>query len=240
MLALYRDFGHFFDQFAKLGFSYQGKHYTSHNNFLRAFQGARGMKTGFTCRAGYNLAAAAERDGRMVMGILLGETTAGKRDGKMLRAMRGAFADPENDSITLENLPMLAEHGARSRVNRGFIAEECLHPRQTQKAYRVSEWSLVFDLETEKQLAMDRARQLIREHDKARGASPLLIPQWARNVIYRVGITGLSQLKATSLCLELRKLDEHCIVLPPRAAQLTVQRALTTIDWIASQKKYQE
>ena len=57
--ALYRDFGHFFEQFAKLGFNYQGKHYNSHNNFLRVFQGARGMKTGFTCRAGYNLAAAA-------------------------------------------------------------------------------------------------------------------------------------------------------------------------------------
>ena len=135
---------------------------------------------------------------------------------------------------------MAAEHGARNAVNRGFIAEECIHPRKPHQAHRVSEWSLVFGLETEQQLAMERARQLIRAYDHAKGARPLLIPQWARNVIYRVGITGLSQSRATTLCLELRHLDEHCIVLPPKTAQLTVERALATIDWIASQKIYQE
>ena len=235
--ALYQDFSDHFDQFSKLGFDYKGRHYNSHNNFLRAFEGARGLKTGFTCRAGYNLAAVAERDGRMVMGILLGETTAGRRDVKMLSAMRRAFEEPQTSGgLVLDTMPLLPEHGVGSPVNRGFIAEECLHPRQSRNLQQVSQWSIVFGLETEKQLALDRARKLIAEHDQAKGARPLLIPQWARDVIYRVAITSLSQSKATSLCLELRERDEHCIVLPPRAAELTLERALATMDWIASQK----
>ena len=237
--ALYHDFNHHFGQFAKLGFDHEGKHYGSHNNFLRAFQGARGLKTGFTCRAGYNLAAAAERDGRVVMGVLLGETTAGRRDDKMSRAMHRAFEALNGDrTYTLDNLPRSSEQGDRHPVNREFIAEECINPRKSRDVYRVSKWSVVFDLETEKQLAVDRAKRLIREHESATGAKPLLIPQWAQDVIYRVAVTGLDKDKATKLCLELRNLSEHCIVLPPKAAELRVERALATMDWIA--KRTQE
>ena len=238
--ALYRDFEDYFDQFAKLGFNHEGKHYGSHNNFLRAFPGARGLKTGFTCRAGYNLAAAAERDGRLVMGILLGETTARGRDRKMLRAMRRAFEISDGKrSYTLENLPRSPAQGARHPVNREFIAEECINPRKPPDAYRVSGWSVVFDLETEKQLALDRARRLIREYRPAGGATPLLIPQWAQDVIYRVAVTGLVKDTATELCLELRKRSEHCIVLPPRVAEQKVERALATMEWIAKRNTEQ-
>ena len=94
----------------------------------------------------------------------------------------------------------------------------------------------MFELETEKQLAMDRARLLIRTNEKAKGARPLLIPQWAQNVIYRVAITGLTEESAIALCLELRNRSEHCIVLPPKAAEARVERALATMDWIANRQ----
>ena len=239
--ALYRDFNGYFDQFSKLGFDYQGNHYNSHNNFLRAFQGALGLKTGFTCRAGYNLVAAAKRDGRMIMGVLLGETTAAKRDAKMRQVIRHAFAQPHPDrDLALYTLPLSPEQGIGHPINAGAIAEECLHPGKARGATQVSGWSVVFGLEVDKQQALNRARELIRAYKSATGAKPLLIPQWARNIIYRVAITGLSETNATSLCLELRTQNQHCIVLPPKAAQLIVARALATMEWIANQQDKQE
>ena len=234
VLAIYRDFRAYFSEFSKIGFEHNGKHYASHNNFLRAFKGARGLKTGFTCLAGYNLAAAAERDGQVLMGVVLGETTAHNRDTKMMQAMNQAFQTPASQAgLYLDAIAPLPEHGSNQPINQHFIATECLYPTKPKSVYRVEGWSLVFDLETEKQAAIKQARQFILKYDKAKNAKPLLIPHWARNIIYRVAITSLTEDKATSLCLALRKIKEHCIVLPPKAGQLTLQRALATMDWIA-------
>jgi D-alanyl-D-alanine carboxypeptidase len=51
----------------------------SHNALLRTFPGADGMKTGFTCDSGYNVAASATRDGRRLMAIVLGESSGNER-----------------------------------------------------------------------------------------------------------------------------------------------------------------
>jgi D-alanyl-D-alanine carboxypeptidase len=51
----------------------------SHNALLRTFPGADGLKTGFTCDSGYNVAATATRDGRRLMAIVLGESSGNER-----------------------------------------------------------------------------------------------------------------------------------------------------------------
>jgi D-alanyl-D-alanine carboxypeptidase len=51
----------------------------SHNALLRTFPGADGMKTGFTCDSGYNVAATATRDGRRLIAIVLGESSGNER-----------------------------------------------------------------------------------------------------------------------------------------------------------------
>jgi D-alanyl-D-alanine carboxypeptidase len=51
----------------------------SHNALLRTFPGADGMKTGFTCDSGYNVAATATRDGHRLMAIVLGESSGNER-----------------------------------------------------------------------------------------------------------------------------------------------------------------
>ena len=51
----------------------------SHNALLKTFPGADGMKTGFTCDSGYNVAASATRDGRRLVAIVLGESSGNER-----------------------------------------------------------------------------------------------------------------------------------------------------------------
>ncbi len=51
----------------------------SQNDLLRVLEGADGMKTGFTCGAGYNVVASATRDGVRLIAVVFGEQTRQKR-----------------------------------------------------------------------------------------------------------------------------------------------------------------
>jgi len=51
----------------------------THNGLLRSFEGADGLKTGFTCDSGYNVVASATRDGHRLMAVVLGESSGAKR-----------------------------------------------------------------------------------------------------------------------------------------------------------------
>jgi D-alanyl-D-alanine carboxypeptidase len=52
----------------------------NHNRLLGRFQGADGMKTGYTCSSGFNLAASATRNGRRLVAIVLGGSSAQQRN----------------------------------------------------------------------------------------------------------------------------------------------------------------
>jgi D-alanyl-D-alanine carboxypeptidase len=82
----------------------------THNALLTSFPGGDGIKTGFTCASGYNLAASATRDGRRLVAIVLGEESSAKRNaraaallehGFRTRAWKALYPTPR-----VENLPM--------------------------------------------------------------------------------------------------------------------------------------
>ena len=64
----------------------------NHNNLVGRVRGVDGLKTGFTNAAGFCLAATAERDGRRVIGVLMGSPSTKERDVKMAELLENAFA----------------------------------------------------------------------------------------------------------------------------------------------------
>ncbi|HVZ05833.1 D-alanyl-D-alanine carboxypeptidase family protein [Hyphomicrobium sp.] len=65
----------------------------NHNALLRTFPGADGMKTGFICDSGYNVAATATRDGRRLMAIVLGESSGNERAIRAAALLEYGFQD---------------------------------------------------------------------------------------------------------------------------------------------------
>jgi len=59
--ALFDGFPDDYQRFSTVGFKFNGRQINTHNNFLLSFAGAQGLKTGFTCKAGFNLVATACR-----------------------------------------------------------------------------------------------------------------------------------------------------------------------------------
>ncbi|MGX1099834.1 D-alanyl-D-alanine carboxypeptidase family protein [Amorphus sp. MBR-141] len=69
-----------------------GNHiYKNHNYLVAHFPGTTGMKTGFICSSGFNLAATAKRGGREIAAIVLGGYTSRERNEETAKLLEIGF-----------------------------------------------------------------------------------------------------------------------------------------------------
>lgn len=81
----------------------------THNALLTGYPGGDGIKTGYTCASGYNLAASATRDGHKLVAILLGEESNAKRTARAAALLDNGFRTREWKALypaaRVENYP---------------------------------------------------------------------------------------------------------------------------------------
>jgi len=102
-LALLHDFPEYYHFFADRSVTINGRSLPTVNGILVNYQGADGIKTGFTCGAGYNLVASAKHGDRRLVGVVLGGGNRGERASEMATLLNSGFA--KSDS----KLPMLRD-----------------------------------------------------------------------------------------------------------------------------------
>ncbi|MFG1349311.1 serine hydrolase [Xanthobacter autotrophicus] len=69
--------------FSTRTFYYRGQAIGNHNRLLGRVEGVDGIKTGYTQASGFNLVTSVKRDGRYLVGVVLGGSSAGSRDARM-------------------------------------------------------------------------------------------------------------------------------------------------------------
>jgi D-alanyl-D-alanine carboxypeptidase len=117
--ALLREFPDHADLFS-IGALQLGKQYIpNHNGLLGRYPGADGMKTGFTCPAGFNVVASANHSGRRLIVVVLGAPTAKSRNQEAADLFDRGFAMGGGGS--LESLPSGSGPAPNMR------ADVCLH-----------------------------------------------------------------------------------------------------------------
>jgi D-alanyl-D-alanine carboxypeptidase len=90
--ALIRDFPQYYHYFSVTSFTFHGRTVYGHNPMLGTYDGADGLKTGFTSAAGYNLATSARRHGTRIIGIVLGAPNIPQRHAKMISLLDHGFS----------------------------------------------------------------------------------------------------------------------------------------------------
>ena len=90
---LMQDHATYWHFFSTKSFAYNGRTYRTHNSLVRSFEGADGLKTGYTRRSGYNLATSAKRGDHHLIGIVLGGRSGRTRDAHMRTILTKGFAD---------------------------------------------------------------------------------------------------------------------------------------------------
>ncbi len=90
-VAMLRDFPEYYHYFSVESFTYHGVQYAGHNHVLNKFDGADGIKTGYIRASGFNLVTSAQRNGRRLVGVIMGGQTPYVRDKNMVAMMTKGF-----------------------------------------------------------------------------------------------------------------------------------------------------
>jgi D-alanyl-D-alanine carboxypeptidase len=91
-LALYYNFPREYRYFATQEFYFRGNEINTHNRLLESYQGTDGIKTGFINASGFNIATSAVRNGRRLIGVVMGGQSARIRDRQMASLLDQGFA----------------------------------------------------------------------------------------------------------------------------------------------------
>ncbi len=81
------DFPQYYHYFATPSFTFQGRLYQTHDNLLYRFDGVDGIKTGYTNASGFNLVSSLVREGKHIIGVVMGGRTARGRDNEMMELL---------------------------------------------------------------------------------------------------------------------------------------------------------
>jgi len=109
-ISLMRDFPEEFALFSNRRIEFRGMKLRGHNGVMNRYEGADGIKTGYTKASGYNLVTSATRDGKRLVGVVMGGETAEKRDNQMIGLLDKYFpatTDSLSSASTVE--PAAAE-----------------------------------------------------------------------------------------------------------------------------------
>ncbi len=90
-LRLQRDFPKEFAYFSRPSFTFAGRVVRTHNRLLGRMRGVDGIKTGYTRASGFNLVSSAGRDGRRLVGVVMGGASGGARNRYMAAMLETAF-----------------------------------------------------------------------------------------------------------------------------------------------------
>ncbi len=110
VLALYirRDYPQYLPMFGTEAVTLGKASLESNNSLLEHFEGTTGMKTGYVCASGLNIVATVERQGRSLLGVVLGGSSARERNEMtaelFLRGLSGAVTGSGQSVVALPNL----------------------------------------------------------------------------------------------------------------------------------------
>tara|TARA_R110002110_G_scaffold49008_3_gene145596 strand:+ start:2101 stop:3822 length:1722 start_codon:yes stop_codon:yes gene_type:complete len=103
------DFPQYYRYFGTKTFAWDGRVFKNHNHLLGKYEGMNGLKTGYTAASGFNLTTTVKRDGKSVIGVVLGGKTARARDLQMIaildRTMPKAVAQRDTGTRFASAIP---------------------------------------------------------------------------------------------------------------------------------------
>ena len=201
-------------------FRYGGKNYINHNKLMKSYDGMDGIKTGYVRASGYNLAASAERNGRRLVGIVIGSKSSKKRNRHMSELLDRSFAKfssgkphvvrkaplprPEKQRLVRASTPSLPNTGPGTRVREKIWSVQLGAFNKYTPALRLAQ--KVVD-----QISGGAERHRIRVVRSGSRRGKL-------KSLYRARLTGYSKTQARSLCRKIKSLGMECLPIAPAKA----------------------
>jgi D-alanyl-D-alanine carboxypeptidase len=217
-LALIRDYPRYYPLFNQRKVTIGKMSRGTVNTLLRSYKGADGFKTGFTCGSGYNLVASATRDGRRVIGVVLGSTSRDQRSSQMTMLLDAGFARAATKDVALtETVPADADAGAPPTV---ISDRTCTTHGDGESAViaaaRAGAWGIVFGSFADKKKAEAVLADASQQLGPLAGAKATIAPRSYNGVKqWTAMMVGISQGAAGKACQKLWARNAYCLALRP-------------------------
>jgi D-alanyl-D-alanine carboxypeptidase len=232
-LALHQEFPREFNYFSVQEFKFRGETFTGHNRVTRNYDGADGIKTGFTRASGFNLASSVERDGRRLIGVVLGSPSWQVRDRQMVQMLDRGFAALA--AIEVARAPDTVLPSTEARKTAGAMARlaavtspigRAQAAPMVKPAVRPAAQTAAAG-QRHVQLGAFRARQSAEKVAKAASRLPAAKGKTVRIVkrpsgnrqLYSVQLSSFTEQAARTACANLKKKKWTCFVVRPAAAE---------------------
>ncbi len=210
--ALYHHFPQYYSWFSIPKFQYEGKTYTTHNYLLKDFDGADGMKTGYTAASGFNIVTSARRGSHRVIAVTMGHKQQEARDKKVYAMMDKALErmDLANrvDSKLLraeidKALPMSKQNKVAS--TRSSISE---------KNGKNGNWAIQIGAFNDYGTAQRHAEKIKRKLAGKFAARRIAVEKFSHNgqSLYRSKLVGFAKADATRACRILKNIRQTCMI----------------------------
>lgn len=223
--AMYHHFPKYYKLFATRTYTYKNQKLYTHNHLLKNFQGADGMKTGFTNASGYNIVTSAKRDGNRVIAVTMGHNTARVRDQKVAQLMNQGLKKLAMDTkVSDSNLyAAIEEPIATTQIAENEVTE----PQQLASAETsnpANNWAVQLGAFSNYAKARNYALAIKREVSKKTKNNPIDIEPYQNGsaVIYRSKIIGFAKNEAATFCKKLKQSNKSCIVVASGKTAITL------------------
>lgn len=217
-----RDFPQHYDLFNQRSVTIGKRSRGTVNSILGLYEGADGMKTGFTCASGYNMVTSAERNGRRLIGVVLGSHDRNQRSKDMKHLLDGGFAGVQPPAITLVSLAEQTTDADNGDPPTILSGGDCSAPHIIASSIisspgALSGWAVALG----SYRSRDRAQQALKSAQAALGSAgragrPAIIQQGAKGLTrYNVMLSGLKEESARKACRDLATKDKYCVTFSP-------------------------
>lgn len=99
-MALIQHFPQYYTLFSVRGFRYGRRYYGNHNLVARYYKGGDGLKTGYVDASGYHVVGSAKRDGRRIIGVVLGRNSVRERDRHIFKLLDFGFVSLKDKTLS--------------------------------------------------------------------------------------------------------------------------------------------
>jgi D-alanyl-D-alanine carboxypeptidase len=217
---LVSDFPGDYRYFATPSFTFQGRTIFNHDNMLRSYPGADGMKTGYTDASGHNLVTSAVRGGVRLIGVVLGAGSNAARDVHMAALLNEGFDEmgvPTGVKPTLvaTHAPSLiaSAHAATVSEMRAAGATTTMAPATVGAVG----WSILLGSYANEHVAREVATSA---HRAAEGGEVRIDRIVVRGEpLWRARVVGLTAARAQGACSSLAHGRATCVVQKPDPGQ---------------------
>jgi D-alanyl-D-alanine carboxypeptidase len=216
-MALLREHQADYSLFNQRSVTIAGKSRPTVNAILGSYEGADGLKSGFTCGSGYNLVASALRGNRRVIGVVLGSIGRQQRLSQMIKLLDMGFARdvPPQITVAAQLTSMEDEESPPTVLTGAACTKQEEHEGLIAIAEKTRSWGIVlgpYPDRAKAQMALAEARRQVGANgDAARIAAK----PYNGAIQYSALIGDLTKSRAESACKTPWGKELYCAAVGP-------------------------